>query len=134
MQSKKQDIHRGDLRNFGFLIAGAIAVWWIYATVFQDKLLPMYYLLIALVLAAIAIDTPRVFYYPYRFWMWLGKKMGAVMSRVILTIFFFAFLTPIALVRRLFSKDPLEMRWHEEAPTYFRPKIIQKPPQFERMF
>lgn len=134
MINKKQDICKRDLRNFGFLIAGAIVVWWIYATVFRNETLPMYYLLIALALIAIAIDVPRILYYPYRLWMWLGKKMGAVMSRVILAIFFFGILTSLALIRKIFTKDPLEMQWHKESATYFRLKLIQKSSQFERMF
>ena len=41
-------------------------------------------------------------------WMWIGEKIGAVMSRVILTVVFFVFLTPIALAFRVFSKKKSE--------------------------
>jgi len=42
-------------------------------------------------------------------WIWIGEKIGAVMSRVILAIIFICFLTPIALFYRLLSKkDKLE--------------------------
>jgi hypothetical protein len=37
-------------------------------------------------------------------WLWIGEAIGAVMSRVILSIVFILFLTPIALLFRLFKK------------------------------
>lgn len=46
-------------------------------------------------------------------WLWykLARAMGAVMSRVILSLFFFLFLTPIAFLRKVFSKkDPMQLR------------------------
>jgi uncharacterized membrane protein len=36
-------------------------------------------------------------------WLWLGEKIGAVMSRVILSFIFVFALTPIALLYRIFS-------------------------------
>ena len=36
-------------------------------------------------------------------WMWIGEKIGAVMSRVILSFIFVFALTPIALLYRAFS-------------------------------
>ena len=41
-------------------------------------------------------------------WMWIGEKMGAVMSRIILSIVFLLFLTPIAILYRLFRKKTIE--------------------------
>ncbi len=41
-------------------------------------------------------------------WMWIGEKIGAVMSRIILCIVFLFFLTPIAILYRLFRKKPIE--------------------------
>ena len=34
-------------------------------------------------------------------WMWIGEKIGAVMSRVILSVVFVFFLTPVAVIYRL---------------------------------
>jgi hypothetical protein len=45
-------------------------------------------------------------------WLKLGEMMGWVMSKIILTIVFFLFLFPIALLSRLFSgnKNPLQLK------------------------
>jgi hypothetical protein len=48
-------------------------------------------------------------------WLWIGEKMGAVSSRVIMALIFIFFLTPIAVVYRLFSKKKGE----KPADSYF---------------
>jgi multisubunit Na+/H+ antiporter MnhG subunit len=41
-------------------------------------------------------------------WMWIGEKIGAVMSRVILSVVFIFVLTPIAVIYRLFGTGKKE--------------------------
>ena len=45
-------------------------------------------------------------------WLWfkLAEVMGYVMSRVILSIVFFLFLFPLAVIYRLFNKDALKLQ------------------------
>ena len=52
-------------------------------------------------------------------WLWfkLAEGMGYVMSRVILTIVFFTFLFPIALLYRMFNKDLLKLS-RQDGSTY----------------
>lgn len=54
-------------------------------------------------------------------WLKLGELMGAVMSKVILTIVFFIFLFPIALLARIFSKNNnnLQLKKTEDNTYYF---------------
>ncbi len=37
-------------------------------------------------------------------WMWIGEKIGAVMSRVILSVVFVFFLTPVSVLYRSFGR------------------------------
>ena len=43
-------------------------------------------------------------------WLGLSDLLGMVVSKVLLSIVFFAIVTPIAVLRRLFGKDPLKLR------------------------
>ena len=45
-------------------------------------------------------------------WLWLklSEALGFVSSKIILTIIFFIFLFPIALLSRLFKKDSLQLK------------------------
>lgn len=54
-------------------------------------------------------------------WLKLGEMMGAVMSKVILSIIFFGFLFPLALLSRLFSgnKNTLQLKKGSEPSYYF---------------
>ena len=53
---------------------------------------------------------------------WLGFSLilSHCNSRVILTLVFFLFLTPLALLYRLFARNPLMLRKDEKAATYFQ--------------
>jgi hypothetical protein len=54
-------------------------------------------------------------------WMTLGEAMGFVMSKVILSLIFFLFLLPIALLTRLFNKnkDSLQLNRKQKGSYYF---------------
>ena len=52
-------------------------------------------------------------------WMKLGEWMGAVMNRLVLGTVFYVFLTPIALLAKIFKKqDTLTLKKPKEV-TYF---------------
>ena len=55
----------------------------------------------------------------FRAWMKLGEGMSWVMSRVILSVFFFFILTPIGLVQRAFRRDALELSWKRRRASYW---------------
>jgi hypothetical protein len=44
------------------------------------------------------------------FWLKLALGLGWINSRILLTVLYFIFLMPIALVSRLFTKDPLMLK------------------------
>jgi hypothetical protein len=53
---------------------------------------------------------------------WLGFSLilSRFNSRVILTVVFFLFLTPLALLYRLFARNPLMLKKDKRASTYFQ--------------
>ena len=64
----------------------------------------------AAVLQVITMTVPRIFAPIAVVWLGLSHLLGAVMSRVVLTVIFFLVVTPIGLVRRLMGKDSLRLR------------------------
>lgn len=44
------------------------------------------------------------------FWFKLADLLGAVMPKIFLSILYYLFLTPLALLFRLFNKDPLNLK------------------------
>src|SRR5258706_8816710 len=55
----------------------------------------------------------------FRAWMKLAEGMGWVMTRVLLTVFFFGILTPVGLVLRMFGKSTLDTAWKDGRATYW---------------
>lgn len=56
--------------------------------------------------------SPRLFRGFAFLWLNFSHALGAVVSRIILTLGFFLLVTPIGLVRRLLGKDPMALkRW-----------------------
>lgn len=72
-----------------------------------------------LLITAIAIGIIGAFIDPLAHWInWLWYKiaevMGAIMSRILLSIVFFGFLLPLALLSRLFNGDGLQLKKKDE--------------------
>lgn len=57
-------------------------------------------------------------------WKEFSQKMGSFQSKIILSLFFFIFITPFALGVKLFS-DPLRIK-QSSTPTYWVPKKTAK--------
>ncbi len=68
------------------------------------------YLVTAMALHVINMTWPRFYHYPAVVWFGLSHILGAVMSRVLLTLVFVLVVTPLAVVRRAMGKDSLKLR------------------------
>jgi len=64
----------------------------------------------ALVVLVVAMTVPLVFRPLAVVWFGLSHVLGAVMSRVLLTLVFFLIVTPVGLIRRLLGHDSLRLR------------------------
>lgn len=58
----------------------------------------------------IALFVPPLARTLHRFWIGLAQIIGTVNTRILLTLVFFLLLTPLALIRRLTSSDPLQLK------------------------
>ncbi|GJM29235.1 MAG: hypothetical protein DHS20C17_18700 [Cyclobacteriaceae bacterium] len=54
--------------------------------------------------------SPRLFYPIAIVWLGLSNLLGFIMSKIILTLIFVVFVVPVALVRRILGKDPLQLK------------------------
>src|SRR5262245_25127131 len=58
----------------------------------------------------------------FRLWMKFALALSWVMTRVILSVFFYLVLTPVGLVMRLLGKAPLDLAWRDGKASYWIPK------------
>lgn len=74
------------------------------------------------VLVFSGLVAPRLLSPVHRGWMALGHVMGWINTRIILSVFFCAILTPMALVARLVGKDFMRLKTPPGADTYRVPR------------
>jgi len=93
----------------------------------------------AVVWIGLALACPRWILGPLYFaWMLLGLGIGAVVSRVILTILFFCLFTPMAIVIRLIRGDFLDIGKARIQPapksSYWKEIDPEKPSEYHRQY
>jgi hypothetical protein len=66
--------------------------------------------LAAMILLISNMIWPRIFTPIVYFWFGLSKILGAVVSRILLSLLFFLLVTPIGLLRRMWGKDPMMLK------------------------
>ena len=130
-----------DVRKFSLTVGAAFVVLWaLLAFVFpylfdKGRNLPILWQ-IGVALAVLGSLLPAVVKPLYYAWMSMAVVLGYVMTRVILTIFFFLVLTPVALVFRLIGRDALHRKIDRDAASYWIRKeyLIEDKTRFEKFF
>ena len=132
---KNLDPTRKDLVQFGLLVGAVfLLIGWLLER--KDASAAVYVLGLGGTLVLLGAILPRLLAPIYRVWMTLALAMGFVMTRVILTLFFFFLVTPVGLVMRLFGKDFIGKKLDRNASTYWIPKeyLIPDRSRFEKYF
>lgn len=68
------------------------------------------YLFLAMAFQFVNMTMPQVYRPLAVIWLGLSTLIGEVVSRILLTIIFFAVVTPVSILRRIFGKDTLRLR------------------------
>ncbi|WP_338767015.1 hypothetical protein WAF17_04970 [Bernardetia sp. ABR2-2B] len=79
------------------------------------------------------------------FWNWLAEKiawvwlkfasvLGVINGKVLLSIVFFIFLTPIAFMNRLFSKNMLQLKKEDQKSVFVERNLKYKKEDLENIF
>jgi len=117
-----------ELREFGLtiggilLIIGGIALW-------RGKSFFPYFLVIGGILFIMGIISPHVLKPLQKVWMGFSIVIGFFMSRLILTILFFAVITPIGILARLCGNDMLDVKIEKNKDSYWQEKTDSKKPR-----
>ncbi len=111
----------------------AFGGWWLYRGRFMAVAAALFVL--GATLALLGAIYPRALVVPNRLWMGMAEAMGFVMTRVILGVVFFLFVTPIGLIRRLTGGDPLGRRG-QRTESYWKPYTARRsdPKHYEKMY
>jgi Saxitoxin biosynthesis operon protein SxtJ len=132
---KKLKTGARDLRKFA-LTVGSVFVLLGVLLLLRHRPSYSYLLGAGVALITFGVIWPRALKYVYIVWMAFAFTLGFVMSNVILTLFFFMFVTPIGLLARLFQKDFLARRSNKKVASYWidRAGEIKAAESYERQF
>ena len=116
--------HRGSDRSFGRIIAGICELFGILPLLHGRE--PSWWL-VALggVFFFLSWLAPKWLAPLNKLWFWVGKALGALMEPLIMSIIFFAIVTPTALIQRWTDRDILGLRYTADAKTYWK---LRNPP------
>lgn len=96
-------IEKVEARKFGFIV-GSIFIILGLLSAFKDKGINLSLIIPASILFLLALIVPGFLVPIYKVWMRLGAILGRINSFLILSIIFYCVVTPIGLIRRIFSK------------------------------
>jgi hypothetical protein len=118
----KENNKSKSLETLLVLVGALIVVFWI-----SPKKI---YLLIALVFVFIGVVSPYLTSKISWLWLKFAEILGSVMSKVILSVIYFIFLVPIALIYRMTQKNPLFLKkqngsYYIERNKQFIPKDLE---------
>jgi len=68
------------------------------------------YVIVAVVFTLLTLIVPVIFYPFAVFWFGLSTILGAISSRVLMTIIFFLVVVPVGWIRKLSGNDSLKLR------------------------
>ena len=124
-----------DLQKFGLTVGGVLVIIAVFLFWFE-KPAAIYFAIIGALLILIGLIYAPILKPLNRLWMGLAIVLGFIMSRVILTIFFYLILTPISLLAKIFRKKFMDLKYDKSAKTYWEKRSIihKKPIDYERQF
>ena len=124
-----------DLRKFGwvvgaaFLLIGAFVMW-------RGHDWGRFLMWVGGPLVVLGTVVPQILRPIYYGWMSFAFVLGSIMTRVILTVFFFLVLLPVGLFFKLIGRDALHRKIDREAPSYWIEKeyLIKDRTRLEKFF
>jgi hypothetical protein len=82
--------------------AGLLVLFWIFDN--------SYFIIASTVVGVAALLSPFLAKWISFFWYKLAESLGIINGFILLTIIFYLFLTPLALLSKLFRKDELQLK------------------------
>ena len=124
--------NRKQLRNFGFLFAGMLAlVFGFVLPYFFEYSRPDWPLIVATVLIFCSLTFPSGLIIIKKPWMRLAKVLGKVNSFIILGLIFYAMITPYAFVLKMLRKKPIKSMVLGKGESYWIKSQVRDKSQME---
>jgi hypothetical protein len=123
-----------ELRNFGLLLGALFILIFAGLPLLRHRAHPIWPWFVAGGLWTCALLVPLALRPVHGYWTQLGKLLGWVNTRLILSLLYAVAVVPIGLVMRLFGRDPMERKFNPAAETYRVPSRERPASHLERPY
>lgn len=106
------------LRQFGLLVGGIFGVIGLWPMVWRHQPLRTWAVVLAVALIVPGLIAPRILGPIHRAWMKLGEGLAWINTRIILGVIYYVVVTPLGLLMRRFSHDPMRRQLDRSGETY----------------
>jgi hypothetical protein len=120
------------LREFGWLVGGIFLILGLIALHHGKPTGPVFAPIGAL-LVFFGTVAPKALDGVYKVWMGIAEFMGSIMTKVILTLFFFLFMAPFSMLRRMMGADDLNLKIDKTADSYWQMRKNPAPSKGDRL-
>ncbi|MDI7172561.1 SxtJ family membrane protein [Leptospira santarosai] len=135
MTHERKETTIQELRSFGLIVGGVfLSVFGLLVPFWKNGNWNPWFSSLGLALIIVAILSPSILKYPHKGWMFLGGVLGAINTRILLSVIYFVLFTPFGLLRRIFKMDPLSLRLDEKLDTYRKSSDKKDPHHMEKPF
>jgi hypothetical protein len=111
-------------RNFGLLVGGIWTFIGLWPAMARGGTPRIWAVALGIALVLPALIQPGILKPVHRIWMTVGAALGWMNTRIVLSVIFFALITPIGLAMRLFRSGPVHRHFNPDAETY---RVCRKP-------
>jgi hypothetical protein len=119
-----EEVKTSSNRSFGLVFGGAFALLAFWSWYKAGHFWPVH-IAISAVCTVLALTRPAILEWPNRAWTKLGLVLSRIVNPIVMGLIFFVLFTPVGVIRRLRGHDPLRLKFHEGATSYW---IVRDPP------
>ncbi len=113
-----------ELRRFGLLVGGIFGMIGAWPPVVRQEDPRWWAVVVGVLFMALGAVLPRSLRQIHHGWMQLGHIMGTINTKIILAVIYYALVTPMGLMMRLFGKDSMRRVFSQDAVTY---RVVREP-------
>ena len=105
-------------RNFGLVFFVLFLIIGIYPLINHENI-RLWSLIVSLVFLILSLTNSKILIPLNKLWFKFGILLGKFFSPLIMLVIFFLVVTPIGLLMRFFKKDLLNLKYNNEAKSYW---------------
>ena len=123
-----------ELSRFGLIVGGIFGLIGLWPLVMRGAGARWWSVILSAALIVPALAAPRLLGPAHQLWMRMADGLAWLNTRILLSIVFFALVTPMSVIMRWLGWDPMRRGFEREAATYRVNRQSRPPSHMVRQF